>query len=377
MAPAKTDGNGNGSQGTGLLKLKYLDYVELYVGNPLQSAHFCRTALGFTPIGYAGLETKVRDFSSYVVAQGNIRLVLTGGLTSDSPISEHVKIHGDSVKDIAFAVDDAARVFEMAVGHGARPVMEPTVFEDKHGQVVKATIAAYGDTVHSFVQRNSYQGVFFPNYRRIKDPPPSISTGLQEIDHVAIGMAYGQLEEWVEFYKKVLSFHEMYEEMISTEHSAMNSKVVEDSTGQIKFPIVEPAPSANTKRSQIDEYLTYHHGPGAQHIAFLTHDIVASVRAWQANGIGFVFTPGAYYDMLESRVGKLDAELMAALRELKIMVDRDDWGTLMQIFSKPIQSRPTLFLELIQRDGARGFGAGNIKALFEAVEREQALRGNI
>jgi 4-hydroxyphenylpyruvate dioxygenase len=362
--------NGNGSNGTGRLQLKYIDYVELYVGNPPQAAHYYRTALGFTPIAYAGLETKVRDYASYVVAQGNIRLVLTGGLTSSSPISEHVKHHGDSVKDIAFVVEDAAHVFEMAVCHGARPVMEPTEFEDEDGVVIKATIGAYGNTVHSFVQRNNYRGIFFPQYRAITNAPACASTGLTEIEP-------GQLDEWVEFYKKVLSFHEMHAEMVATEISAMNSKVVEDSSGRIKFPMVEPAPSKRKGRSQINEYLDYHNGPGAQHIAFLTNDVVASARAWKDNGIGLVYTPDTYYEALEQRVGKIDPALMAALHECKIMVDRDDWGTLMQIFSKPLQSRPTLFLELIQRDGARGFGAGNIKALFEAVERDQALRGNI
>jgi 4-hydroxyphenylpyruvate dioxygenase len=365
------------SQESGLLKLKYLDYVELYVGNPFQATHFFRTAVGFTPIAYAGLETKVRDRASYVVAQGKVRLVLTGGLEGSSPISEYVKIHGDSVKDVAFAVDDAEHAFEVAVSNGAQPVMEPTVFEDEDGRIVKATIAAYGETVHSFVQRGDYQGAFLPGYAPITNPAPSVSTGLIEIDHVAIGMEQGRLDEWVEFYKRVLSFHEMHEEMISTEHSSMNSKVVEDSTGQIKFPIVEPAPSAVKRRSQIDEYLTYHNGPGAQHIAFLTNDILTTVRTWRENGVGFVHTPDAYYELLEGRVGKLGSQMVAALCDQRIMVDRDDWGTLMQIFSKPIQCRPTLFLEVIQRDGARGFGGGNIKALFEAVEREQALRGNI
>lgn len=365
------------SQATGLLQLKYIDYVELYVGNPLQAAHYYRTAAGFSPIAYAGLETKVRDRASYVMAQGKIRLVLTGGLDGDSPICEDVKIHGDSVKDVAFAVDDAEYAFQVAVSHGARPVLEPTVIEDESGRIVKATIAAYGNSVHSFVQRNDYQGAFLPHYQAIKNPPPAIPTGLIEIDHVAIGMEQGKLDEWVEFYKNVLSFHEMHEEMISTEHSSMNSKVVEDSTGQIKFPIVEPAAARNNRRSQIDEYLAYHNGPGAQHLAFLTDDILESVRAWRANGIGFVSTPGAYYELLEDRVGPMGSEMVAALLEQQIMVDRDDWGTLMQIFSKPVQCRPTLFLELIQRDGARGFGGGNIKALFEAVEREQELRGNI
>ncbi len=363
------------SESHNVLKLKYFDYIELYVGNPVQAAHYYQTAFGFTPIAYAGLETKVRDKASFVLQQGDIRLVLTGGFDADSPTNEHVRIHGDSVKDIAFEVDDVAAVFSSAVAHGAKPLLEPTVFEGQKGRVIKATIAAYGDTVHSFVQRNEYQGVFFPGYHKFTSPLQSESTGLIEIDHVAVGIEPGQLDAWVDFYKKILSFHEMHEEMISTEHSSMNSKVVEDSSQRIKFPLVSPIPS--TRKSQIDEYLAYHHGAGTQHIAFLCHDIVATVKSLEARGIRFLRTPGSYYDMLEERVGELDSELLANLRELNILVDRDDWGSLMQIFTKPVQSRPTMFMELIQRNGARGFGAGNIKALFQAVEREQELRGTI
>jgi 4-hydroxyphenylpyruvate dioxygenase len=359
------------------LKLKYFDYVEIYVGNPVQAAHYYQTAFGFTPIAYAGLETKVRDKASYVLQQGSIRLVLTGSFDGDSPIAEHIKIHGDSVKDIAFEVDDVAAVFETAVSHGARVVMEPTVFEGQKGRTIKATIAAYGDTVHSFVQRNEYEGVFFPGYHKYSSPLATTSTGLVEIDHVAIGIEPGELDLWVDFYKKVLSFHEMHDEMISTEHSAMNSKVVENSSHNIKFPLVEPVRTQSDRRSQIDEYLAYHHGAGTQHIALLSNDIIASVRAIRANGMRFLHTPDSYYDMLEARVGNIDPEVMDALRELNILVDRDEWGTLMQIFTKPVQSRPTMFLEVIQRNGARGFGGGNIKALFQAVEREQELRGTL
>ena len=358
-----------------VLKLKYFDYIELYVGNPVQAAHYYQTAFGFTPIAYAGLETQIRDKASFVLQQGNIRLVLTGGFDADSPINEHVRIHGDSVKDIAFEVDDATAVFDMAMAHGAKAVLEPTVFEGQKGRVIKATIAAYGDTVHSFVQRNDYQGIFFPGYHKFTSPLQSVSTGLIEIDHVAVGIESGQLDAWVDFYKKILSFHEMHEEMISTEHSSMSSKVVEDSSQRIKFPLVSPIPS--TRKSQIDEYLSYHHGAGTQHIAFLCNDIVATVQMLQQRGIRFLRTPGSYYDMLEERVGALDSELLTNLRALNILVDRDDWGSLMQIFTKPVQSRPTMFMELIQRNGARGFGAGNIKALFQAVEREQELRGTI
>lgn len=361
-----------------LLQIKHFDYIELYVGNAPQAAHFYRTALGFTPVAYAGLETGVRDRMSYVMEQGDIRLLLTSPIDSTGPIAEHVLRHSDSVKDLAFEVKDAAAVFELALRSGARPVSEPTVIEDDYGQIIKATIAAYGDTVHSFVQRTSYAGAYFPNFRPIHNSFPVEPAGLLAIDHVAVGIEPGQLDEWVDFYMRVLSFHELHEEMISTDSSSMKSKVVESDGGLIKFPIVEPVPSRTSKRSQIDEYLAYHHGAGAQHIAFLCDDIVASIRMLQRRGITLLqSTPRTYYELLRERVPDLDPAVIAALRELHILVDNDKWGTLMQIFSKPVQSRPTLFMEFIQRNGARGFGGGNIKALFEAVEREQALRGNI
>jgi len=362
-----------------LLQIKHFDYIELYVGNAPQAAHFYRTALGLTPVAYAGLETGMRDRQSFVLEQGSIRLVLTSPIDSDGPIAEHVKRHSDSVKDLAFEVQDAAAVFELALRNGARPISEPTVIEDDFGQIIKATIAAYGDTVHSFVQRNGYEGARFPHYRPINNTFPVEPSGLTAIDHVAVGIEPGQLEEWVDFYMRVLSFHELHEEMISTDNSSMKSKVVESVSGDVKFPMVEPAPSRKSnKRSQIDEYLAYHHGPGAQHIAFLCDDIVATIRNIQTRGITLLqSTPRTYYELLRERVPALDESVIEQLRELHILVDHDKWGTLMQIFSKPVQSRPTMFLEFIQRNGARGFGGGNIKALFEAVEREQALRGNI
>lgn len=365
----------NGQPKDNLLQLKGIDYIEIYVGNPTQAAHYYRTALGFTPIAYAGLETKVRDRASYVIRQGNIHLVLTGALTPDSPIAEHVLCHGDSVKDIAFAVTDAEEAFAVAVGNGARPVMEPTLIEDEDGQIIKATIAAFGDTVHSLVQRIEYEGAFLPGYNPLNYSLPAAPAGLTDIDHVAVGMDPGRLEEWVDFYTRVLSFHEMHEEMIATDYSSMNSKVVSGADCAIKFPIVEPVPSK--RRSQINEYLMYHNGPGTQHIALRASNIIESVRLLRTVGVEFLYTPSTYYEMLGERMGYIESEMVAALRELSILVDRDAWGTLMQIFTKPLQSRPTLFLEVIQRNGARGFGAGNIKALFEAVEREQILRGNI
>ncbi len=366
------------SQQDDLLQIKHFDYIELYVGNAPQAAHFYRTALGLTPVAYGGLETGIRDRVSFVLEQGSIRLVLTSPVDSDGPIADHVRRHSDSVKDLAFEVKDAAAVFEQALRNGAQPISEPTLIEDDYGQIIKATIAAYGDTVHSFVQRAGYEGTYFPHFKPIRNSFPVTPSGLTAIDHVAVGIEPGELDRWVEFYMRVLSFHELHEEMISTDNSSMKSKVVENGSGAIKFPMVEPAPSKTSKRSQIDEYLAYHHGPGAQHIAFLCEDIVSTIRNIKDRGITLLqSTPKTYYELLRERVPSLNEEVIEALRELHILVDRDKWGTLMQIFSKPVQSRPTMFLEFIQRDGARGFGGGNIKALFEAVEREQALRGNI
>ncbi|HXM49773.1 MAG TPA: 4-hydroxyphenylpyruvate dioxygenase [Pyrinomonadaceae bacterium] len=354
--------------------LKGFDHVELYVGNALQASHFYRTALGFTPVAYAGPETKMRDRSSFVVEQQKIRLVLTSGLGHDDQISEHVRLHGDGVKDIAFAVEGAAGIFEEAIKHGARPVMEPTVLEDQWGSIVKATIGVYGDTVHSFVERNGYGGSFLPGYLPIESPSTTRLTGLDEIDHIAVNVESQTLNYWADYYNCVLDFHQSHQEDILTDESSMNSKVVQNSSGRIKFPILEPA-SAKQK-SQIEEFLSFYHGPGVQHIALSCHDIVSTVRELRSNGIEFLQTPGSYYDALEDRIGKID-ERTDDLRELNILVDRDEWGYLMQIFSKPVQSRPTLFFEVIERKEARGFGGGNIKALFQAVEREQALRGNI
>lgn len=354
--------------------LKGFDHIELYVGNAHQAAHFYRTAFGFKPIAYAGLETNVRDRISFVMEQGQIRLILTSGLDPDGPISEHVRLHGDGVRDIAFAVEGAARIFEETVRHGATPVMEPAVIEDEWGSMVKATIAAYGDTVHSFIERNGYNGPFLPGYQSVKNPPRARLTGLQEIDHIAVNVEPQKLDYWIDYYDHVLGFHQSHEEDILTEESSMNSKVVENSTGRIKFPIIEP--HSSKRKSQIEEFLSFYHGPGVQHIALSCDDIIASVRDLRENGIEFLSTPGSYYDLLEKRIGRIEEDV-DTLRELCILVDRDEWGYLMQIFTKPLQSRPTVFMELIQRKKARGFGGGNIKALFEAVEREQALRGNL
>ena len=361
----------------GRLRLNGIDYVELYVGNARQAAHFYRTAFGFTPIAYAGLETGVRDRASYVLQQRNIRLVVTAPLGPDGAIAEHVRRHGDGVKDIALAVDDARAAFETTVSRGAQPVLEPMVIEGQKGSLVKATIRAYGDTVHSFVERRDYHGTFAPRYHAIKHPPPVEPVGLASIDHIVGNVELGGMDRWVDFYNQVLGFRQLLhfsDDDISTEYSALMSKVVTNGTGRIKFPINEPA--TGKRKSQIEEYLEYYGGPGVQHIALITGDIIATVRQLRANGVAFLRTPATYYDALEERVGRIDED-MSALRDCGILVDRDDEGYLLQIFTRPLQDRPTMFFEIIQRKGSRGFGAGNFKALFEAIEREQELRGNL
>ena len=357
------------------VRLDGIDHVELYVGNAYQAAHFYRTAFGFRPVARAGLETGVRDRMSVVMEQGDIRLVLTSGLSPDSPIAQHAALHGDGVKDVAFRVDDVETAFETAVRKGARPVAEPSVHEDDHGRVVRASIGAPGDTVHSLVERRGYAGAFAPGFEPIAGAPATAPMGLVEVDHVAVSMEQGELDRWIEFYKDVLGFHESHHEMVWTKHSAMNSKVVEDASGKVKFPILEPA--ENGQKSQVQEYLNFNRGAGAQHVAFLSHDIRGTVRAIRDAGVRFLRVPGTYYEVLEARVGTIEPWLMAEIHELGILVDAEDDGRLLQIFSEPVGARPTMFVEVIERQGALGFGSGNIKALFEAVEREQERRGNI
>jgi 4-hydroxyphenylpyruvate dioxygenase len=356
------------------VSLKGFDYIELYVGNARQAAHFYRTAFGFLPVAYAGLETGERDRASFVMEQGRIRIVLTSATSPESPVAEHVRLHGDSIKDIAFVVDDAAHAFAVAVARGATPVMGPSVFENRGGRLIKSTIAACGHTVHSLIQRDGLRDAFLPQFHAIPRPSPALSAGLEAIDHIAINVEEGALDRWVDFYKNVLDFHQSHQEDIYTEYSAMNSKVVQNDNGGVKFPILEPA--RGRRKSQIEEYLEFNNGPGAQHVAFLSNNIVETVRLLRESGIEFLPSPDTYYQMLEGRIGEI-AEDVDSLRELNILVDRDRWGYLLQIFSRPLQSRPTLFVEIIQRVGARGFGSGNIRALFEAVEREQAMRGNL
>ena len=356
------------------MKVHGIEYVELYVGNAHQSAHYYRTAFGFRPVAFSALETGEREKTSVMMQQGNIRMILTSALTPDNPIAEHVLNHGDSVKDIAFSVSDARQAYKESVERGARPIMEPQTFDVDGQKIVKATVAACGDTVHSLVERSVPNQTNIPNYHGIKKAPPAKPTGLAAIDHVAICVEPGGVKDWVNFYENVFEFELTHEEDITTEYSGMNSKVVHNGTGKVKFPIMEPAPGK--RRSQIEEYLSYHRGPGAQHIAFLSGNITGTVKSLCDNGIDFLNTPSTYYETLESRIGKIDEDL-EALQNLNLLVDCDQWGYLMQIFTKPVQGRPTGFFEIIQRKGARGFGGGNIKALFEAIEREQAVRGNL
>ncbi len=359
------------------IDIQGIDHVEMWVGNGRQAAYFFCTAFGFTPLAYAGQETGQRDRMSYLLGQGSVRLVVTAPLDQQSAVAQHVNLHGDGVKDIAFRVQDARAAFEQAVRRGARPLVEPTVLEDSEGTIMRATIATVGDTVHTFVQRQGYSGVFQPAYQALmpsRASRPSSSMSLTEVDHLGICVEAGTLNSWVDYYCHIFGFHLVHQEDVVTANSAMHSSVVQDSTGVVKLPMQEPAPGKRT--SQIEEFLASYHGSGVQHLALSTQDIVATIRALRESGIEFLSTPDSYYEGISSRVGSIE-ENIDDLRQQHILVDRDDWGYLLQVFSKPVTSRPTLFLEVIQRRDARGFGSGNIKALFEAVERDQALRGHL
>ncbi len=354
------------------------DYVEFYVGNAKQAAHYYMSAFGFEQLAYAGPETGIRDRVSYLLEQNKLRFVLTASLVPDGEIARHVNLHGDGVKDIAILVEDARAAYEMALRGGARSVLEPTVLEDATGRVVKATIATYGDTVHSFVQRDGYAGVFLPGFEeRRKRLDRVAKPELQFIDHCVGNVGWGEMDAWGDFYARVFGFSQLAsfdDKDISTEYSALRSKVMTDPRHRVKFPINEPA--EGKKKSQIEEYLDFYRGAGVQHMAIRTDDIAATIRALRANGVEFLDTPDTYYDALEDRVGKID-EATELLRELRILVDRDDLGYMLQIFTRPLQDRPTVFFEIIQRKGSLSFGKGNFKALFVSIEREQERRGNL
>jgi 4-hydroxyphenylpyruvate dioxygenase len=355
-----------------------IDHVELYVGNAAQAAYFFTHAYGFTETAYAGLETGRRDRVSHVLEQGRIRLVLTGTLKGGDDIAGHHARHGDGVHKIALSVPDAAQAYEHAVAHGARGAHTPHWVEDEHGRVQLSSVETYGDTLHLFVQRDDYRGAFLPGYEpRAERPRNPEDRALMAIDHIVGNVELGHMEEWVGYYERVFGMTEMIhfsDEAISTEYSALMSKVVTDGSGKIKFPINEPA--TGKRKSQIEEYIDYYNGAGAQHIAMATRDIVGCVSELRERGVEFLTIPEEYYDEVPERIGEIEEEI-DDLRRLGILVDRDDEGYLLQIFTKPVGDRPTVFFEIIERHGARGFGEGNFKALFQAIEREQDRRGNL
>jgi 4-hydroxyphenylpyruvate dioxygenase len=357
------------------LKLRHIHHVEFLVGNAKQAAFFYRQAFGFSQVAYAGLETGRRDSTSYVLQQGKARFVLTTPLDPDTPEAEHVRLHGDGVKDIAFQVDDADRAFEEAVKRGAVPAIEPCDITHGSDTVRRSAIRTYGDTIHSFIARGRFEGPYLPGYepREVKGP----DTGVLRIDHIVGNVDLGEMEHWADWYSQVLGFRRYIsfdDKDISTEYSALMSIVMSDDSHAIKFPINEPA--AGRRRSQIDEYLQFYRGPGVQHIALQTSDIEKTVSTLREQGVEFLRVPASYYDLLPARVGDIE-EALETVRALGILVDRDQEGYLLQLFTRPVEDRPTLFFEIIQRKGSRGFGKGNFRALFEAIEREQALRGNL
>jgi 4-hydroxyphenylpyruvate dioxygenase len=361
------------------LPIEGWDHIEFYCGNAKQSAFFYQYAMGFKLVAYSGLETGNKEKASYVLEQGKIRFVLSTPLQPDSFISEHIKKHGDGVRDIALEVKDAASAYNETVKRGAAGVMEPTELKDENGVVVRSAIKTYGDTIHSFVQRKDYKGLFMPGYadasakavKGIKD------AGLRSVDHIVGNVELGKMNYWMKFYEEVMGFKQLIsfdDKDISTEFTALMSKVMQNGSGKIKFPINEPA--KGKKKSQIEEYLDFYHGPGAQHIAMNTTNIIETVTDLMSRGIEFLRVPSTYYDALEARVGNIDEDINE-LSKLGVLVDRDEDGYLLQLFSKPVEDRPTLFFEIIQRKGAKSFGKGNFKALFEAIEREQELRGTL
>jgi 4-hydroxyphenylpyruvate dioxygenase len=359
------------------LPINGTDYLELYVGNAKQSAHYYKTAFGFQSVAYAGPETGVRDRASYVLQQGKIRLILTTALNSTSPIAEHVKKHGDGVKILALWVDDAKSAFEETTKRGAKVYQEPMTLKDEQGEVVTAGIYTYGETVHMFVERKNYTGIFMPGYKPYSSAYNPKEAGLLYVDHCVGNVGWNRMNDTVKWYEDVMGFANILtfdDKQINTEYSALMSKVMSNGNGYVKFPINEPA--EGKKKSQIEEYLDFYEGEGVQHIAVATADIITTVRELRARGVEFLDTPDTYYEELFERVGKIDEDV-APLKELKILVDRDEEGYLLQIFTKPVEDRPTMFFEIIQRKGAKSFGAGNFKALFESIEREQAKRGNL
>ena len=364
-------------QHTDTFPINGTDFIEFYVGNARQAAHFYCSAFGFELVAYRGPETGTRDTASYLLQQDKVRLVLTTPIRGGTEIADHINRHGDGVRDIALWVDDARTAFKLAIERGAKPARQPTMMTDAHGEIIIAAIQTYGDTIHSLVERKNYRGLFMPGFQARESIYKPSPVGLKYVDHCVGNVELGAMNKWVQFYADVLGFTQIIsfdDKAISTEYSALMSKVMANGNGRIKFPINEPA--EGKKKSQIDEYLEFYEGPGVQHIAMATDDIITTVTALRDRGIEFLRVPGTYYDTVLDRVGHIDEDL-ASLRDLGILVDRDDEGYLLQIFTKPVEDRPTVFYEIIERKGAKSFGAGNFKALFEAIEREQALRGNL
>jgi 4-hydroxyphenylpyruvate dioxygenase len=363
--------------GNEFLPLNGTDYIEFYVGNAKQAAHYYKTAFGYQSLAYAGPETGLKDRVSYVLQQGKVRLMLTTALSSNHEIAEHVKAHGDGVKILALAVDDAYKSYEETIKRGAKSYVAPYTLQDENGEVKISGIYTYGETVHLFVERKNYNGIFMPGFRKWESAYNPSDVGLLYVDHCVGNVGWNRMNDTVKWYEEVMGFTNILsfdDTQITTEYSALMSKVMSNGNGYVKFPINEPA--EGKKKSQIEEYINFYEGEGVQHIAIATNDIITTVRALKARGVEFLDTPNAYYDDLLDRVGKID-ESIEPLRELKILVDRDEEGYLLQIFTKPVEDRPTLFYEIIQRKGAKSFGAGNFKALFESIEREQASRGNL
>lgn len=360
-----------------IMPINGTDYVEFYCSNAKQAAHFYKSVFGFESLAYSGLETGIKDRESYVVQQDKIRLVLTSPLHSGTDIGRHIDKHGDGVKVIALWVEDAEKAYNEAISRGAKSYLEPVTEEDKNGKVVRSGIHTFGETVHIFVERSDYEGAFLPGYRKWESGYQPESIGLKYIDHMVGNVELGQMNEWVQFYEDVMGFKQILsfdDNDISTKYTALMSKVMSNGNGRIKFPINEPAPGL--KKSQVDEYLDFYEGAGVQHIAVATDDIINTVSTLKKRGMDFLDIPDTYYEMLPDRVGEIDEDIQA-LAELGILVDRDEEGYLLQIFTKTVQARPTMFFEIIQRKGAVSFGKGNFKALFEAIEREQELRGTL
>ncbi len=360
-----------------LLPITGTDYVEFYVGNAKQAAHYYQSAFGFQPVAYAGLETGLKDRTSYVLRQKKITLVLTAALTPDSPIAVHHKLHGDGVKVIALNVDDAKKAFEETVSRGAKPAFEPIEKSDENGTIVTSAIYTYGETIHVFVERKNYHGLFFPGFIEWKPKYQPPETGLLYVDHIVGNVNEGEMDKVADFYRTVMGFNQLIsfdDKDISTEFTALKSKVMASGNMRIKFPINEPA--KGLKKSQIEEYLDFYIGPGPQHVAMATDNIIETISGLRERGVDFLFVPDTYYETVSQRVGEIEED-MEVLKKLNILIDRDDKGYLLQLFTKPVQDRPTFFFEIIQRNGAESFGKGNFKALFESIEREQENRGTL